>query len=78
MKERLKLFKESLTETTTVSKREFLLTAAVCILGGIVLGILFSPRKYVMIGSQNGNNSANNNENGSRNGGGQDEEQIDE
>ena len=78
MKEKLKLFKESLTETTTVSKREFLLTAAVCILGGIVLGILFSPRKYVMIGSQNGNNSANNNENGSRNGGGQDEEQIDE
>ena len=45
MKEKLKLFKESLTETTTVSKREFLLMAAVCILGGIVLGILFSPRK---------------------------------
>ena len=63
MKEKWKLFKESLTETTSMSKREFLLTIAVCILGGIVFGLLFSPRKNTMIASNNGNNNGNNNEN---------------
>lgn len=81
MKEKWKLFKESLAETTSMSKREFLLTIAVCILGGIVFGLMFSPRKNTMIGSNNGNNSGNNS--GSNNGNGsrdsenqEDEEQI--
>lgn len=81
MKEKWELFKESLAETTSMSKREFLLTIAVCILGGIVFGLMFSPRKNTMIGSNNGNNSGNNS--GSNNGNGsrdsenqEDEEQI--
>ena len=68
MKEKWELFKESLTETTSMSKREFLLTIMVCILGGIVFGLMFSPRKNTMIGSNNGNNSGNNS--GSNNGNG--------
>ena len=75
MKEKWKLFKESLTETTFMSKREFLLTIAVCILGGIVFGLLFSPRKNTMIASNNGNNNGNNNENGSRNAAKQEDEE---
>lgn len=59
MKEKWEIFKESLTETTSMSKKEFLLTIAVCILGGIVFGLMFSPRKHTMIGSNNGNNSGN-------------------
>lgn len=78
MKEKWELFKESLAETTSMSKREFLLTIAVCILGGIVFGLMFSPRKNTMIGSNNGNNSGNNsgsnNGNGSRNSENQEDE----
>lgn len=59
MREDLKAFRESLTETTVMTKREFLLVAAVCILGGIVFGMMFSPKKNVMIGSKNGENSNN-------------------
>lgn len=59
MKEKWELFKESLTETTSMSKKEFLLTITVCILGGIVFGLMFSPRKHTVIGSNNGNNSGN-------------------
>ncbi len=40
-----------------MSRREFLLTLAVCILGGMVFGMLFSPRKNMVIGSNNGNGS---------------------
>ncbi len=61
MKEKWELFQESLTETTSMSKREFLLTLAVCVLGGIVFGLLFSPRKHTMIASNNGNNNGNGN-----------------
>lgn len=57
MKEKWDLWKESLTEIMSVSKREFLLMTAACILGGAVFGLMFSPRKYVMIGSCNGNNN---------------------
>lgn len=63
MKEKWELFKESLTETTSMSKREFLLTIAVCILGGIVFGLLFSPRKHTVIASNNGSNNGNGNTN---------------
>lgn len=60
MREKLRAFRESLTETTIMTKREFVLITAVCILGGIVFGMLFSPKKNVMIGSKNGNNNCNN------------------
>lgn len=55
MEERWKEFKETLTDVTSMSKKEFLLTMAVCVLGGIVFGMLFSPRKSTVIGSHNGN-----------------------
>lgn len=59
MKEKWNTFKESLTDITTMTKREFLLTIAVCVLGGMVLGIFLTPKKSVVIGSNNGNNSGN-------------------
>lgn len=59
MKQKWDNFKESLTDVTAMSKKEFLLTMAVCILGGVVFGIFFSPKKSVMIGSNNGNGSGN-------------------
>ncbi len=61
MKEKLEKFKESLTDVMMMSRKEFLLTAAVCVLGGIVFGLFFSPKKTTMIGSNNGNNSGNGN-----------------
>ena len=57
MKEKWEEFKTSLTDVTSMTKKEFLLTITVCILGGIVFGLLFSPRKSMMIGSNNGNNN---------------------
>jgi len=59
MKEKWEEFKATLTDVVMMSKREFLLTVAVCILGGIVFGMFFSPKKSTMIGSNNGNSSGN-------------------
>ena len=42
MKEKWNELKVTLTETTQMSKKEFVLSLMVCFLGGIVLGILFS------------------------------------
>ena len=57
MKEKYMLWKESLTDEVKMSKKEYLLVIAVCILGGIVFGLLSSPRKTTTIGSHNGNNN---------------------
>ena len=57
MKEKWGLFKMSLAETKTMTKKEWLLTIAVFALSGIVLGMLISPRKNTTIGSNNGNNN---------------------
>ncbi|MCI8613823.1 hypothetical protein D7V94_12715 [Parablautia intestinalis] len=57
MTEKWESFKETLDDVKSMSKREFLLIIAVCILGGIVFGMLFSPRKSVMLGSYNGSNN---------------------
>ena len=59
MKEKWNELKVTLTETTQMSKKEFVLSLMVCFLGGIVLGILFSPKKTSVIGSHNGNNCGN-------------------
>ena len=67
MKEKWELFKVSLTEEKTISKKEWLLMLVVCVLGGIVLGMLFSPRKNVTIGSHNGNNNGSNNQDNNNN-----------
>lgn len=42
--------------------REIMLTGAVLFLTGTLLGMLFSPRKNQVIGSNNGNGSCNGNE----------------
>lgn len=46
-----------LEEMKTMKKREYFLTLAVCVLSGLVIGMLMSPKKKVMIGSNNGNNN---------------------
>ncbi len=65
MKEKWELFKTTLTETKTMTKKEFLLIVAVCVLGGLVVGMLTSPRKQITIGSHNGSNNQDNNNNNS-------------
>ncbi len=67
MKEKWELFKVSLTEVKTMTKKEWLLTLAVCALSGIVLGMLISPRKNTTIGSHNGNNNGSNNQDNNNN-----------
>lgn len=59
MKKKWEEFRVSLSDTAIMSKKEYLLTLAVCILGGILFGMLCSPRKSTVIGSNNGNNSGN-------------------
>lgn len=59
MKEKWEAWKEIMDETISMSKREFWLMTAVGVLGGILFGILISPKKSLVIGSNNGNNSGN-------------------
>lgn len=65
MREKWEIFKATLTEQKTMTKKEFLLIVAVCVLGGLVVGMLTSPRKQVTIGSHNGSNNQDNNNNNS-------------
>lgn len=58
---KIKEFIESLSETTTLTKRELFFAVLTCIFGGMVLGMFCSPKKRTMIGSHNGNNSGNSN-----------------
>lgn len=53
-------FMTELTETTTMTKKEYFLTITTCLLGGLVIGMLCSPRKYTKIGCENGSNNRNN------------------
>ncbi len=59
MKDKWKEWTATLSEPQIMSKREFLLTIVASVLGGIVLGMLCSPKKSIVIGSNNGNNSGN-------------------
>jgi len=47
----------TLEEEATFSKRELFFILATCSLAGIVLGAIFSPKKTMTIGSNNGNKS---------------------
>lgn len=58
---KVKEFIASLSETTTITKRELFFAALTCIFGGMVVGMFCSPKKRTMIGSHNGNNNGNNN-----------------
>ncbi len=44
---------ELMGEEKTITKKEFCLMVAVAFLYGMVLGIFFSPKKHVVIGSNN-------------------------
>ena len=46
--------------------REILLTGAVLFLTGTLLGIIFSPHKYQVIGSNNGNGNGSGNGNNAK------------
>ena len=59
MQERWNEFQDILEELKTMKKREYMLTLAVCVLSGLVVGMLISPKKRVMIGSNNGSNNIN-------------------
>ncbi len=48
-------FFKSIPEEIHISRRDFLLTIAVSVLGGIVFGMIGSPRKTQIFGSNNGN-----------------------
>ena len=67
MKEKWELFKVTLSETKTMTKKEWLLTVAVFALSGMVIGMLISPRKNTTIGSNNGNNNGSNNQDNNNN-----------
>lgn len=57
MREKWDELEALLTEDTEVTAREFFLTVAVAFLLGLVLGMIFSPKKHVTIGSNNGSNN---------------------
>ena len=57
MQEKWKELQVILEEMKTIKKREYFLMLAVCVLSGLVVGMLVSPRKQVMVGSNNGNNN---------------------
>lgn len=60
MLRKMKTFWTSLDETTVISKRELFLEIVVCALAGLVLGMIFTPRKTTTIGSNNSGNGCNN------------------
>lgn len=62
MKEKWNEIQTTLEEMTLMKKREYFLTLTVCLLVGLVIGMLISPRKFMMIGNNNGNNNGNNEE----------------
>lgn len=56
MKEKFDEIMEQM-EDGELSLMELVLLVAVAFLSGLVLGMIFSPKKHVVIGSNNGNNS---------------------
>lgn len=57
MKEKWNELEELFAGESEVTAREFCLTVAAAFLLGIVLGMFFSPKKHVTIGSNNGSNN---------------------
>ena len=57
MKERIEKVKDFLADSTTISNRELVLAIAVGVLGGMVFGLLTSPRKFVTITDLTGKTS---------------------
>ena len=61
MKKKFELLMNQINEGKYTG-REIVLTGAVLFLTGILLGMIFSPRKYQVIGSNNGNGSVQEND----------------
>lgn len=64
---KMKEWTKTLTNVVEMTKKEYLLAIAASLLGGIVVGFVFAPRriKYTTIGSHNGSENQNNgNDNG--------------
>lgn len=57
---KLKKFWTSLDGTTVIAKRELFLEIAVAALAGLALGMIFTPKKTVTIGSHNCDNGSGN------------------
>lgn len=51
-------FWDSLDVNVVVNKRELVLGLTTCVLSGLVVGMLVSPKKNVTIGSHNGCNNS--------------------
>lgn len=53
---RLKEWTQTLTDVVAMTKKEYILTIASSLLGGIVIGFVFAPKriKHTTIGSYNG------------------------
>ncbi len=56
---KLNQFWASLDGETAVPKKELFFEITTCILAGIVIGMIFSPKKCVAIGSNNSGNGCN-------------------
>lgn len=64
---KLKEWTKTLTDVVAMTKKEYVLTIATSLLGGIVIGFVFAPKRtrHTTIGSHNGSDNNNNgNENG--------------
>ena len=57
MQEKWKELQVILEEMKTMKKKEYFLILAVCLLSGLVIGMLVSPRRLFMVGNNNGNKS---------------------
>lgn len=57
MKEKWNDLEALFTEDEEITTREFCLIVAVAFLLGLVLGMIFSPKKQVSIASNNGSNN---------------------
>ena len=53
---------ETLTDVVEMTRKEYVLAITTSLLGGIVIGYIFAPRrmKYTTIGSHNGSKNRNN------------------
>ena len=75
MIKKMRSFWASLEGTAVISKRELFLEIVVCFLAGILLGVIFTPKKTSIIGSNNSGNGCHNGSN-SGNEDAEDEEEV--
>lgn len=59
---KMKEWMKTLTDVVMMTKKEYLLTITTSLLGGIVIGFVFAPKrtKHTTIGSHNGSKNKNN------------------